>query len=664
MQKRERTLALLLAAAVAAVYARTAGFGYVFDDELYIVRNPGLALGPTWAGVRWAFTSFYHANWHPLTWLAHLADRALFGAGAGPAHLVNAALHALCAALLLRLLHRLTGALWPSAFAAALFALHPLRVESVAWVTERKDPLSAIFLILAVGAYLRYCRRPGPARYGAVVALFALGLMSKPSVVTLPFALLLLDFWPLGRWRPWTLPGAGAPAPGLARLAAEKLPLLALSAGAAALTYAAQSRAGAINPVREFPLADRAGNAVISVAAYLGQTFWPRGLAVYYPLPESLPGVAAALAALLVAGLTAAALLAARTRPWLLAGWLWFLGTLVPVLGLVQVGSQAHADRFTYLPSMLLLVALAFEARGVAAQRRVPTRLTAAAAAMALVLLGAATLRQLGHWRDSEALYTHALAVTGANTLAEFNLGAALDAAGRTEEAVARYRAVLAADPHHLDALLNLALVLDARGQRAEARDLELRALADHPSSARAHLNYGSLLSDEGRRTEAMAHFEQALALEPSFAKAQMNIANELGRAGRYDEAAARYREALRLEPRSAEIHYNFGSFLAAHGARAEAITEYQEALRLDPLLARAHMNLANALDDSGRTAEALEHYREALRLEPGNAEAHYNHAVALENAGRSAEAAAEYRETLRLAPGHPRARARLERLR
>jgi tetratricopeptide (TPR) repeat protein len=578
---------------VLALYARTAGFEYVFDDEHYLLKNRGLALGPTWAGVQWAFTSFYHANWHPLTWLAHLADRALFGAGAGPAHLVNAALHALCAALLLRLLHRLTGALWPSAFAAALFALHPLRVESVAWVTERKDPLSAIFLILAVGAYLRYCRRPGPARYGAVAALFALGLMSKPSVVILPFALLLLDFWPLGRWRPWTLPGAAAPAPGLARLAAEKLPLLALSAASSVVTYLAQQRGGAVRSLELIGPAMRLENAVVSYVDYLRQSLWPSGLAPYYPHPITAIGAAkVAGAALLLAALTWGAARAARSAPWLVVGWLWFLGTLVPVIGLLQVGTQARADRYTYLPHIGLAAALAWEAARQGA--RLPRgRLVIGGAGIAVAaLLAALTSRQLEYWRDTRSLFTRSLTETGENALAHYNLGVLDAAEGRAAAAVDHYRAAIRLSPGFVPPHVNLGLLLEERGGFAEAEEQYREALRLDPGSAEAHVNYGKLLARRGDRPGAIEHYGAALRVDPGLAWAHMNLGNVLDDEGRTGEALAHYREALRLEPGNADVHYNLGLTLEKVGRRSEAEREYREALRLDPAHPKARRHL------------------------------------------------------------------------
>jgi tetratricopeptide (TPR) repeat protein len=572
-------LALLTAVAVFALYARTVSFGYVFDDAGYIVGNPGLARGLAGGGVRWALTAYHHGNWHPVAWLAHLADRALFGPAAGPAHLVNAGLHALCAALLLLVLRGLTGALWPSAFAAALFALHPLRVESVAWVTERKDALSAIFWLLGTAAHLRFARRPAAGPYALVAACFALGLMTKATVVTFPLALLLLDAWPLGR-----MGRAGRGGTPLRVLLLEKLPLLLLSALAAALALASQREVGAVQSLEAFSLPVRAANAAVAAADYLRDTVWPAGLAVFYPHPgPALPAARALAAAVLLAAVTAAALRLARRLPAVAVGWLWFLGTLVPVAGIVQVGAQARADRYTYLPSIGLAVGLAWGVERLTV--RVPRRavLLAPLACVVLGALAAASSRQIGFWRDDASLFGRALAVTRDNWLAENNYGRALEGRGDIAGALAHYRAALAARPDYPAAHVNAGIALGKLGRREEAAQEYERALRARPDLAEAHLNLGVIEAERGFPERALSHYRAALRTAPGLADAHLDLGNALADLGRFEEALAEYAAAGRLAPGDAEVPANRGVTLAQMGRPAEAEAEYRAALRLEP---------------------------------------------------------------------------------
>ncbi|MHB8765295.1 MAG: glycosyltransferase family 39 protein, partial [Deferrisomatales bacterium] len=430
---------LALALGVAALYGRTHGYPLVgYDDPQYLLQSPHVSAGLTWAGALWALTATYHANWHPLTWLSYMLDVELFGPSAGAHHGVNALLHGVNAVLLYGLLRRTTGATWRSALVAALFAVHPLRVESVAWVAERKDVLSTCFALLALGAYARYAKRPGVARYLVVAGCFALGLMAKPMVVTLPCLMLVLDRWPLGRREGW------------GRLALEKVPLLALAAGASALAVAAQGQADAVITWENAPFAYRGLNALASYGVYVAQALVPVGLAPFYPHPRhlgALPLAAGAGGAAVVAAGSAAAWCWRRRRPWFAVGWLWYLGTLVPVIGLVQVGDQAHADRYTYLPLVGLFLIGAWaagEAAGPGGPRRAAV---VAGAAGALAAFSALTWAQVGHWRSTEALFRHALAVDGRNWLAHNTLAADLLAQGRDAEALAHVEEALGLNP-------------------------------------------------------------------------------------------------------------------------------------------------------------------------------------------------------------------------
>lgn len=565
-----KRLNLLLCAGLAllalAAFWPALGNGFVnYDDNLYVTDNPRVQAGLGWGGLVWAFTTGHSANWHPLTWLSHQLDCALYGLDPRGHHLTSVLLHLANAVLFFLLLERFTGRAWPAALAAALFALHPLRVESVAWVAERKDVLSALFWLLATQAYVSWTRRPGRARYAAVILLLGLGLMAKPMLVTLPFVLLLLDWWPLGRLDP-ARTGAWRR---LGRLVLEKAPLFVLAAASALVTLLVQQAGGAVQSAGRFSFSARLSNALHAYTGYLAKTLWPADLAVYYPYPAGGPAASSLLHALLLLGLAAALLLRARRRPAPAVGWLWFLGTLVPVIGLVQVGGQAMADRYTYIPSLGLCIALVF---GAADLPRPWRRLAAAACALALLLpLVLLTRRQAGHWRDSFSLFEHALAATEGNNLAHNNLGAALADQGRREEAIAHFRAALAIHP-------------------------------DYPS---ARLNLAKNLLELGRTVEAEQDYRAVLRLRPDDPTALLNLGALLGRQGRTAEARRLLEAALASRPECPEAHNNLGIVLAMEGDLAGAIRHFARAVDLKPDYRNALQNLAAAYRRQGRPEEA-----------------------------------------------------------
>jgi Flp pilus assembly protein TadD len=592
-----------------AVYAPTLRHGFVnYDDPEYVVENPHVRDGLTVANVRSAFTGTHSANWHPLTWLSHMLDCELYGIAPTGHHATSVVLHAANAGLLFGVLATATGATLPSAFVAAAFALHPLRVESVTWISERKDVLAGFFWMLTLAAWLRYAKRPRLPSYALVVAAFALGLLAKPMVVTLPFVLLLLDLWPLRRER-------------RRPVAWEIAPLVALSAGVSVLTFLAQRTWGAVTSLDTLPIGARVANAVVSFSAYVEKTVWPAGLAVFYP-PRSPGAWQVAASALLLLAATALALRERHRRPYLLVGWLWYVGTLVPVLGLVQVGEQAMADRFTYLPQIGLLVMVAWAA----AELPLPRAALGAAAGVALAALAAVTVRQQVFWADSVALFTHAAAVTRDNYVAEANIGAAL---------------------------------LD-RGDRDGAIPHLREAIRIRPGYAKPHVSLGKALAEAGDANAAGREYAVALAIDPGNPQAQYNLGLLRVGQGRLDEGIAAYREALRIDPGYTKARHNLGVALAAADRLPEAVEEYRKALALAPDLGVAHGNLAIALERLGRRDEAIAEYRVAVTLMPGDPTARYNLAACLVGAGRLPEAAAELREALRLRPGWPEGRAAL----
>jgi len=553
-------ICLLLAAATVAIYAQTAAHGYLaYDDDQYVYENHWVKAGLTASNIAWAFTTFFYANWHPLTWLSYLLEFSLWGSNAGAQHLVNVAFHVASTLLLFLLLARLTRHPWRAALVAAVFALHPLRVESVAWISERKDVLCTFFEMLTLLLYARYAARPGVRRYLAVALAFALSLLSKPMAVTFPLVLLLLDYWPLRRI-------AWPPAPAAARsLILEKLPLLALSAAASVLTFLAQRSYGAVVSLTHLPLAARAGNAAVSYVAYIGKAFWPTDLAVLYP--ARTPDAAAAfLAAIVLLAVTAVAWRWIVKRPYFAVGWLWYVGMLVPVIGLVQVGIQAMADRYTYMPMVGLSIALVWTVADLVEDRRA-LRLTAAAAAIAaLAVLGVAAFRQAAYWKTSRTLFEHTLAVTRNNHIIQNNLGVVVGREGNSTEAVALYRAALSTVPDYAEAHANLAHELIRQGQYAEGESHLTQALALSPNLASAHGDWGVLLAAQGRFEEARRQFERALTLHPGDADNESNLCYALTHLGRPREAIVHCNEALRIDPNHTNAKFNLDNAKAAQG--------------------------------------------------------------------------------------------------
>jgi tetratricopeptide (TPR) repeat protein len=589
---RDRVVELFVCAALALVtvlvYCRCFDHPFInLDDPAYISENRHVQAGLTADSVRWAFTTFDCANWHPLTWLSLQLDCVLYGGlKAGGFHGTNVLLHTVNTLLLFLVLGRLTGAVGRSAVVAGLFALHPLHVESVAWVAERKDVLSTLFWMLTLAAYLFYVRRPSVRRYLLVVLALALGLMAKPMLVTLPCVLLLLDYWPLGRWRrgpPAAAPASARP-PALCwgQLVLEKVPLFALVLASCVLTLLAQSRGRAVMSFESFPLDVRFGNALLAYVAYLGKMLWPLHLAILYPHPGTPAFVGQVLGAgVLLVVLTVLVLGPGRTRPYLAVGWLWYLGTLVPVIGLVQVGVQALADRYTYVPLIGLFLLLTWGVTDLMIALRLPWFVQAGTAALVLSACVALTWTQLGYWSSDFRLWEHAVAVTDRNALAHANLGGLLRQQSQWEEAAAEFRQALAIDP----------------------------------KLAPAHNNLGAVLRNLGQWEEAVAEFRQALALDPKLAGAHAGLAVVLADLGRWEEAAAEFRQALELDPTQAGSYYGFGLVLRDLGRREEAVTAYRQALALDPTLIPAQAALGQALLELGRYQEAEASTRRALAL-------------------------------------------------
>jgi tetratricopeptide (TPR) repeat protein len=671
-----------------AVYFQVRRFAFVnFDDPDYVSQNQHVRRGITGEGLVWAVTSGDAANWFPVTRLSHMLDAQFFGLRSGGHHLTSVMIHSLAAMLLFAFLNRATRARWPSAFVAILFALHPLHVESIAWVSERKDVLSALFWFLTLWLHVRYTETPSVDRYLLVVASFCFGLMAKPMIVTLPLVLVLLDVWPLRRW----------PAASYSKLFREKISFFVLAAAAAVVTYMVQQSSGAVRTLTAFPLGLRVENALVSYVIYIVKMFWPTGLAAFYPYPADIPLWQVVLAGMAMAAISFLALRSFRDRPYLTVGWLWYLVTLAPVIGMVQVGAQARADRYMYVPMVGLLIMLAWGAADVV-QRWPQTKMALAASAAAIcVIFTVLTWIQIRYWKNSESLFQHAVDVTGRNYLAQHNLGnALLDSPGRLLEAVDHLQAALGIQPDSVEAHTDLGnawskmpdRLPDAVSEYEEAlriapsspiahNDLGNAlsrmparvpdaieqfetALRIQPDYAAAHNNLGSALSKLGRFPEAIAQFQAALRIEPDFAGAHANLASALSvMPGRLKDAIAEYKAALKLDSDSAETHVNLGLALAnMPGELPEAIAQYEAALRIRPEYPEAHNNLGSALSSlPGRLPEAIAQYEAALKIQPDFAEAHYNLGVALSKVnGRLPEAASHFAAALRIKPNYAEA--------
>jgi tetratricopeptide (TPR) repeat protein len=564
----------LVVAITLAVFLPVAGHDFVdFDDGPYVAGNAAVQRGLTAAGVSWAWSTTWTGNWHPLTWLSLMTDVTLLGSHAGRIKLVNLAYHLAASLLLFAAIAAATGSRWRATLVSLLFAVHPLHVESVAWVSERKDVLSALFWMAGLAAYVRYLRRPSAARYLTLLLCAALGLLAKAMGVTFPVVLLLLDWWPLGRFR------AGA---GRARLLAEKTPLLALSLAAGMMAMRTQRQWGAIGDPETLSLAVRAATAASSSVVYLWKALWPSALAVFYPHPGVVDGVAAALSASALLILTGAAIRLRRRHPAMLAGWLWYLVTLLPVSGLLQVGAQARADRYTYLPlvGIFLAVATLLDGTPRAGARR---KVQVAGCLAFVVVMAILARRQVGFWRDSPTLFGHALAVTSGNWLVEQNLAGYLARRGEVARAEELYRSALRHRPGLAEASADLGLIVYHRGDLEEAERLYREALRRKPSLAETHANLGALLADRGRVVEAMGEYRESIRLKPGYAPGWHNLGVALESLGRLDEAAEAYRGAIGAQPEFEPSWSALVTLVSSRAGIAAAATELQRLLALHP---------------------------------------------------------------------------------
>jgi Tfp pilus assembly protein PilF len=553
---RPRLIALLLAFTTLLVYLPVTHSGFInYDDDDYVTNNQVVKDGLTFAGIKWAFTTVHASNWHPLTWLSHMTDCELFATNAAAHHFVNVLFHAANAVLLFVLLLRLTNALWPAAFVAALFAWHPLHVESVAWIAERKDVLSTFFALLALLSYANYVKANCRRSFWSALVFFALGLMAKPMLVTLPFVLLLLDYWPLQRF-----PLSAFRFP----LLLEKIPFFALTAVSCLVTFYAQRNGDAVVSLAKVSLSYRLENAATAYAGYLQKIFWPEKLAVIYPLPDKISAPAVAVAVAVLVLISAGAWSARKRSPYLIVGWLWFLGMLVPVIGLVQVGGAALADRYTYLPATGIFLAVAFGARELAGRLQFPKIILPAASVLILGACLFLTEKQLGYWRDSETLFTRTLAVTKNNDVAHVNLGVAFEQEGKLNDALAEYRAAEKLAPGRYQIHNNLGNLLDNLGQPDAALSEYREAIRLDSKPPFLHDSLGIVLVEFGRFAEAMNEFTNAAQLDPAYPWPHFAMAKALLKQGRDAEGVDEFFKALKLDPDNFQILAYIAHVLAA----------------------------------------------------------------------------------------------------
>ena len=660
------SLALLLGLTTIVLYWPSTRNHFVnYDDPVYVESNVQVQQGLTGENIEWAFGHTVSCNWHPLTMLSHMLDCQCYGVDPWGHHLSSLLGHALNAMLLFLLLHRLTGAIWRSVWVAALFAVHPLHVESVAWVAERKDVLSTGFGFLALLFYVRYARGAGtvnaesgaPHRsagrfylsraYWLAGGCFVLGLMSKPMLVTWPFVMWLLDYWPLRRWhagRVWPLIG-------------EKIPFLILAAASSATTYLVQKQEGAVQAFNSLPLAVRCENAVISYCRYLLKLIWPADLAIFYPHPGHWPLLWVLLAVMLLTALSGLSWWRRKRQPFLLVGWLWFIGTLVPVIGLVQVGAQSMADRYTYIPAVGIFILVSWGAFALVRRWRHSTAILSVTGSATVILCCSTTRQQIGYWQNSEVLFRHALNVTDKNDIAHNNLGTALFEQGQTNAAISEFQAALRINPAYAEAHMNLGDLLSTKGQTALAISELQQAVQLKPDYTDAHYNLGNLFAREGQIEAAISQFKATIRFQTNDAKSGENLGDLLVSSGLTNAAINQFQAAITLKPDAAELRYKLGNLLAKISQTDAAIDQFQATIRIKPDFADACNNLGNLLAKKGETAAAIRQLREAVRLKPDSAPFHYNLGTACLKQGQLDEATGQFQAALRcspdLAPAH-----------
>jgi protein O-mannosyl-transferase len=596
------------------VFWQVRNFDFVkYDDRNYVYENPNVLNGLTHDGIISAFTTPRSGNWLPLTWLSFMLDSQLFGLNPGRMHLVNLFFHIINTLLLFAVLKKMTGSLWPSAFVAAAFAIHPVHVESVAWVINRKDVLSTFFFMLTLAAYAGYVRGGGLFRYLLAILLFVFGLLAKPILVTLPFVLLLLDYWPLGRFAaPQAIETTSIPDKRrlLYRIIIEKIPFFVLAAVSSTVTFIAQKSGGSVPDINTISLQSRVANTLLSYTRYIGKMFWPQNLAVFYPRDiDRFSFWQIAMCAMLLLGISVFVIRFGRNRKYLPVGWFWFVGTLIPVIGLVQSGAQAYADRYTYIPYIGLFIMVAWGLPGLLS--KLPQRKIALGLSMVIVLatLGICTHKQVSFWNNTITLFTHAIEVTQNNYVAYNNLGVALKSVDRYQDAIEAYKQAIKSKPDYVEAYYNLGIAYGKLGIRQNEIDAYKQTIRIKPDFTEAYINLGFAYNALGRYLDAINAYEQVTKLQPNYADGHFNLGVVYARLGRFQDAAEAFKRAVRIKPDFAEAYYNLGNSYGGLDRYQDAIEAFVQAIRIKPDWADAHYNLGNACLLSGDKQSALEEY-------------------------------------------------------
>ena len=624
-RRQEIIICLFLVAATLAVYWQITNHEFInYDDETYITKNLNVQTGLTFESIKWAFTSFHAGNWHPVTWLSHMLDIELYGLNPMGHHWTNLQFHIANTLLLFFILQQMTGALWKSAFVAALFALHPLHVESVAWISERKDVLSTFFWILSMWAYVRYLRHPDKKRYFLLIFFFIIGLMTKPMLVTLPFALVLLDFWPLSRFQ--TKDKYNFSFKTIRSLVLEKLPLFVFSAASCIVTFFAQQEGGAIKSLDAFPLTLRIGNALFAYLSYLGKTIWPQNLALIYPYPEVSIFWQIILSLPLMICISVLVIKLSRGFPYLAFGWLWYFGTLIPVIGLVQVGSQSMADRYTYIPLIGIFIILAWGAADISARWQLRRILLLLFSISALVLISVSTWLQIHYWKNSMVLLERTLNVTHNNSMAHYVFGDELDRQGKIDKAVLEYN----------------------------------KALHIRPEFARAHNALGAAFLRDGKLREAIYHFNEAVDIDSNYTKAHNNLAIALLTKGKFEEAVFHYKKALKINPKDEYTRKNLANLLLNQRSIDEALLHYNKVLLFNPEDFDAYHKLGGILAKQGKVDEAMSHFAEAIRINPDYAPAYNEIGIILAQKGKLQKSKEFFLKAIQIKPDFKEARNNL----
>jgi tetratricopeptide (TPR) repeat protein len=630
---------LILILIIFAVFGQVRNFKFLnYDDNSYVTENNHALTGLTLDNIAWAFKQSHSFMWHPITSISHMLDCQIFGLKAGGHHIVNLLFHIANTLLLFTVLRKMTGAFWQSAFVAAFFALHPLNVESVAWISERKNVLSAFFWMLTMAVYIRYAKQPRFANYLLVIFVFSLALMAKPVTVTLPFALLLLDYWPLNRLQIKNKQQ-------IFRLVGEKIPLFLLSAVLCVITIAAQGGSDALQLNKLLPFSVRFENALVSYVSYIGKMIYPSHLSVFYPHPgPSLPLWEPIVSFVLLAAVSVAVLYLGRRKPYLIVGWFWYLGTLVPVIGLMQAGSQAMADRYAYIPLIGLFIIIAWGASDIFAGWKYRKIVLSLSAIVIISALSICTWIQTSYWGTSQTLFEHALKITTGNYVAYNCLGSALIEQDKFDEAIDMLHHCLQIKPNYGWAYNNLGIAYAKQNRYEEAIEACEQAIRIQPKNSWAYYTLGVSYDKLGRYREAMEAYKQAVTVEPYYADAYYNLGLAFAKLGRYQEAIQAYEQAIRIRPDDADAYCNLASAYGKLGQFQNEIEACKHALRINPELAEAYYNLGAAFGQLGRYPEAIEACKQAIRIRPDYAEAHYNLGAALMLAGDKNAAFEQYK--------------------